>query len=233
MLLALVETLDVLERVAQDLADRERAALQPALGEAEDPPLGVVHQRLHVVLGLERLRDDLTRGLDELAQHGTVADDRRVRAEVRGNGALLDEQGQRRGPAHEFELIASPELFGQRQHVHGLAPIEEGQHRPVDHAMGLGVEVRGPEDLDHARERVAAFHEDGAENGALGVQVVRRNSRRNFQRAHGLTLPLTMCDDPQTRAECSSIKFRRESHAVDGFVDIRWVSPDLPWMTGG
>ena len=70
MFLSLVQALDVLERVAQDLADRERAALEPALGEAEDPPLGVVHQRLDVVLGLERLRDDLARGLDQLAQHG-------------------------------------------------------------------------------------------------------------------------------------------------------------------
>jgi hypothetical protein len=184
VLFALVQALDVLERVAQDLADGERAAFQAPLGEAEDPALGVVHQRLHVVLRVERLRDDLARGLDELAQHGAVADDRRVGAEVGGDGALLDEQGERGGPAHELQLIAAPELFGQRQHVHRLAPIEQGEHRAVDHAMRVGVEVRGLEHLDHARKRFAAFQKDGAEHGALGVQVVRRNSRRNFERAH-------------------------------------------------
>src|SRR6266478_7627773 len=37
VLLPLVEALDVLEGVPEDPADRERAAFEPALGEAEDP----------------------------------------------------------------------------------------------------------------------------------------------------------------------------------------------------
>src|SRR5262249_7110558 len=110
VLFSLVQALDVLERISQNFADGKRAAFQAPLGEAEDYPLGVVHQRLDVVLGVERLRDDLARRLDELAQDGAVADDRCVRAKICGDGALLDEQGERGGPAHELELIAAPEL---------------------------------------------------------------------------------------------------------------------------
>src|SRR5207247_10458737 len=42
--LALVESLDVLERVLEDLADRKGAAQEAPFGEAEDPALGVVHE---------------------------------------------------------------------------------------------------------------------------------------------------------------------------------------------
>ena len=106
VLLALVEALDVLEGVPEDLADRQGAAFEAALGQAEDLSLGVVHDGLHVFLGLERLRDDLARGLDQLAQHRHVPDDRRVRAEVRGDRPLLDQEGQRGGAADELKLLA-------------------------------------------------------------------------------------------------------------------------------
>jgi len=62
VLLALVQALDVLERVLEDLADGERAALQPALGKAEDALLGIVHERLDILLGVEGLSD---LGLDD------------------------------------------------------------------------------------------------------------------------------------------------------------------------
>ena len=72
----------------------------------------------------------------------------------------------------------------RREQVDRLAAVEEGQHRVVDRAVGLGVEVRGPEDLDDARQRLAALEQDGAEHGALGVEVVRRDARREFDGAH-------------------------------------------------
>src|SRR5262249_4770472 len=65
VLLPLVQTLDVLEGVLEDLRDGQRAAFEPALGQAEDALLRVVDQRLNVLLGIERLTDDVRRGLDE------------------------------------------------------------------------------------------------------------------------------------------------------------------------
>ena len=107
VLLALVQPLDVLERVVQDVLDGNRVALEPPLGQAEDAALGVVDQRLDVLLGLERLRDDVRRGLDQLAQDRHVAHDGRVGREIRRHRALLDQQGQRGGPADQRQLIRS------------------------------------------------------------------------------------------------------------------------------
>ena len=55
-----------------------------------------------------------------------------------------------------------------------LAAVEEPEHRFVERAVGLGVEVLGPKDLDHAREGVSALQEQGAQDRAFGVEVVGR-----------------------------------------------------------
>src|SRR5581483_3317568 len=74
------------------------------------------------------------------------------------------------------------QLLAQRERVDGGAAIEEREHRLVERAMRLRVEVGGAQHLDHARQRLAPLEQDGAEDGALGIQVVRRNARRNFER---------------------------------------------------
>ena len=157
--LTLVETLDVLERVLEDLADGQRAALQPALRQAEDALLRVVDQRLDVLLRVEGLRDDLGRGVDELAQDGHVPHDLRVGMQVGRDRCLLDQERQRRRPAHELELIAPAELLLEREHVDRLAPVEEAEHDVVHRPVGLGVEIGGPQDLDDAREGLRALVE--------------------------------------------------------------------------
>ena len=40
------------------------------------------------------------------------------------------------------------------------------------------------QDLDHPRQRLTTFEEDGAEHGALGVEIVRRDARGDLERAH-------------------------------------------------
>src|SRR5687768_8910448 len=184
VLLPLVEPLDVLERVLEDFADGQRAALQPPLGETEDTLLGVVDERLHLVLGVEGLRDDLRRRLDELAEDRHVAHDRRVGAEVGGDRRLFHEEGDGGRTADELDLVGAAQLLAERERVDGRAAIEQREHRLVERAMRLRVEVRGAEHLDHARQRLAAFEQDGAERGALGIEVVRWNPGREFQWAH-------------------------------------------------
>src|SRR6059036_319328 len=106
VLLPLVEALDVLEGVLQDLADRQCAAFETSFGEAKDLPLGVVHQGLNVFLGFERLRNNLARSLDQLAEYSHVPNDRRIRTQVRGDRPLFDEKGQRCRSADDLELVA-------------------------------------------------------------------------------------------------------------------------------
>src|SRR5262245_7488708 len=175
VLLSLVQPLDVLERVAEDLADWQRAALESPLGEPEDTALGVVDEGLHVLLCLECLTDDLRGRLDQLAQDGHVTDDAGVRGEMRGDGGVLDQQCQRGGTADSLQRVAPPQLFVQRDEVDGLTAVEEAQRRLEDPAMRFRVEIRGAKQLDDARHRLAPFEERRAEDGALGVQIVRRD----------------------------------------------------------
>ena len=64
VLLAVVERLDVLDRLGQDLADGERAPLEAALRDAEEHLLGPVQERLDVVRLLVALLHDLAGDAD-------------------------------------------------------------------------------------------------------------------------------------------------------------------------
>ncbi len=230
VLLALVEALDVLERVLEDPADGQRAAFQSPLGEAEDPSLGVVDEPLHVLLGLERLGDDLGRRLDQLAKHRHVPDDVGIGAEVRGDRGLLHEQGQRCRPAHEVDLAAAAQLLAKGDHVDGLTPVEEDLHRREDGPVGFGIEVGGAEELDEPRQRLTALEEHGPEHRALGVEIVRGNTGGNFQGAHGRESPSSIRDDRRALPHLSSTKFV----SVSNFVDMSWTSggetTENPWI---
>ena len=234
VLLPLVQPLDVLEGVLEDLADGERAPLEAPLGEAEDAALGVVHERLDVLLRVEGLRDDLGRGVDELAQDGHVPHDLRVGMQVGRDRRLLDQERQRRRPAHELELIAPAELLLERQHVDRLAPVEEAEHDVVHRPVGLGVEIGGPQDLDDARERLAPFQQHGAEHRALGVQVVRRDLRRDFDGAHRRVSPRVdiIRSDVERCAPIGSRKIVAERRGGEQTVDTRWVSRADDVQTG-
>src|SRR4029453_2362760 len=87
------------------------------------------------------------------------------------------------------ELVAAAELLGQGEDVDGLAAVEEREHGLIGESMRLGIEVRGLEKLDHPRQGLAALEEDRAQHRALGVQVVRRDSRRNFETTHAREPP--------------------------------------------
>src|SRR5216117_151749 len=181
-LLSLIQMLDVLERVVENLLERNRTPLKTTLGKGKNLALGVVDQGLDVLFGLERFRDELSRRLNELTERPHVADDLRVGDEVGGDRRLLDQERERGGPPDELELLRAAELLAERDEVDGLTPVEQAQHRRVHHAVGLRIEIGGPEYLDHARERLTAFQEEGAEDRAFGVQVVRRDPGRQVHR---------------------------------------------------
>jgi len=69
-------------------------------------------------------------------------------------------------------VLASAQLLVQGDEVDRLSVVEEPQHRLVDRAVRVRVEVGRPEDLDEARQRLAAFEEHGppsqllSDNGA-------------------------------------------------------------------
>ena len=164
----------------------------------------------------------MRRGLDQLAQHRHVADDRRVGGEVGGHRSLLDEQREGRGAADQRKLVRAPQLLLQREEVDRLAAIEQVEHPAIDRAMRLGVVVRVSQDLDDARQRLAALEEDGAEHRALGIEVVRRDAGRQLQRAHRCCRPMSsMRPDLPRRAAAGSTKIAVSRQFVDTSVDGR------------
>src|SRR5207245_2652227 len=58
-LLSLIQMLDVLERVVENLLERNCTPLKTTLGKGKNLALGVVDQGLDVLFGLERFRDEL------------------------------------------------------------------------------------------------------------------------------------------------------------------------------
>ena len=101
---------------------------------------------------------------------------------MRGDRGFFHEQRDGGRTADELKLVGAAELLAESQRVDGRTAIEEGEHRLVHRAMRLRVEVRGSQNLDHARQRLAALEENGAEHGALGVEIVRRDARGHFER---------------------------------------------------
>src|SRR2546429_8745881 len=87
---------------------------------------------------------------------------------------------------------------------------------------------RGPPALDHARQRLAAFEQDGAEDGAFGVQVVWRDPRRQLQGAHRHASPqaTNMWLDGGRAASIRSRKICTEHRRGEEPVDRRWISSE-------
>ena len=161
MLLAVVEPLDVLERVLEDGPDGHRRALHAALGDLEDQSLGVVEQLVDRLARLVALPDDLRRDADQLAQDGLLADDAPVGQEMGGGRGLFHQPRQGRGAADLFELGAPPQLLRHREQVHRLIALEEPDHRVEDLAMTLLVEVGRLQELDRLGQALA-LEQDGA-----------------------------------------------------------------------
>ena len=74
----------MVDRLGQDLADGERAPLEPPLRDAEEHLLGRVQERLDVVGLLVPLLHDLAGDPDHLAEERLLADDPGVRRELGG-----------------------------------------------------------------------------------------------------------------------------------------------------
>ena len=80
--------------------------------------------------------------------------------------------------ADRVELAGLLEVLDERQRVDRLAERVEVEHRLVDEAVGLAVEVLGLEALvDDQRGERGVRQQDGAEDRLLGLEVLRRGDR--------------------------------------------------------
>ena len=111
-------------------------------------------------------------------QQRVLAHDLRVAAGVPGGRHDAGQLVHGRRAADLLELAHLAQAVGHRQHVDRLALVVEREHRLVDRAVALAIEVLGAQALlDHERVQRAVREQDRAEHGLLGVEVVGRRDR--------------------------------------------------------
>ena len=137
--------------------------------------LGLLDELARARLVAEHALLDLVGGLQQPPQQRVLAHDLRVAAGVAGRRHDARQLVHGRLPADVIELAHLAQPVGDRQHVDRLALVVERQHRLVDRAVALAVEVLRAQPLfDHERVQRAVREQDRAEHRLLGVEVVRR-----------------------------------------------------------
>jgi hypothetical protein len=89
--------------------------------------------------------------------------------------SVVAELGEIACPTDRLELTGTLQSLGHRDHVDGLAVLEEFQHGPKDAPMSLTVKVFGVQKIRDLDDRVTV-DEDRTEHGLLGVKVLGRQS---------------------------------------------------------
>ncbi len=130
--------------------------------------------------------------LQQPPQQRVLAHDLRVAARVAGGRHHAGELVDSRLAARVLELARLAQAVGDGQHVDRLALVVEREHRRVDRAVALAVEVLGAQALlDHERVQRAVRQQDRAEHRLLGLDVVRRgdHARGGARRRRWMSRP--------------------------------------------
>ena len=169
----------------QDLADAAEVLLAIVVGDLEHGALGPLDELSRRRLVPVDMGLDLVGRCQQAAQERAVTDDLRVLAQVADGGDGRRERVDLRLPAGRVEPTARAQVLGDREDVDRLARREQGEHRLVDLAMALAIEVLDLEPLlDHERVVRAIGEEHRSEDGLLGLdRVRRRDARRGALRA--------------------------------------------------
>ena len=173
--LRLVEHIDALERAHEDALDGLEAIRRLRARHGEDLLLSRIHDALDGLCVLVGGAGDFRRGVDEAAQLGLLLDDLRV---VRDIGRRRHDVGDRRDErdaADLLELAVLAQLLGQRDEVDCLVVLGELQHRIVDTAVRLAVEVLRLQDFLCLDNRLFLDHHR-AEDRLFRLNVLRRHA---------------------------------------------------------
>ena len=175
--------MQLVELLVEDLFDRAEVLLAVVAGDLEHRLLGLLDELARRRAMVEHALLDLVRRPQQPPQQRVLAHDLRVAAGVPGGRHHPGQPVDRRDPADLLELAALAQAVGDRQHVDRLGLVVEREHRLVDRAVALAVEVLGAQPLfDHQRVQRAIRQQDRAQHRLLGLEVVRR---RDHARGRG------------------------------------------------
>ena len=170
-----VQVVEPVVGVVQQRLERGEARVDAFLADREELGLGAVDGLLDLGRVLVADPGDPARGADEIAQDRLALDDPRVLGGMDRGRGLVAETGEVGPPADRLELLAPLERLRDGDDVDGLTALEQVDDGGVDPAIGLAIEVLGPQelgDLDHG----IAVDEDRAEHGLLGFETLRRQA---------------------------------------------------------
>jgi hypothetical protein len=171
------ELFDLREALLHQVPHRHEARLDAVIGDRENRTLGFVQNQIGVLIGLVRIGDDLVRRVNQRPQRCLLLDDLGVVLDVGGPRHTVDERRDVGGASDFIELTSAPEFLFERDQVNRLAALRELCH-PLEDAPMRVAKKRAR--IDHRRSDVerVVVDEDGAEDGALRVEVVRERSIR-------------------------------------------------------
>ena len=115
---------------------------------------------------------DLAGGADQVPEDRLALDDPGVLHGVDGGRRLVRELREIGPAADLLQVLATFERLGDRDEVDRLPPLEELEHRLVDRAVGLAIEVLRLEEFRDLDDRLA-IDQDGAQHRLLGFEAVR------------------------------------------------------------
>ncbi len=194
-----VEVVEPVVRVVEERLERREAGGDAPLADGEELRLGAIDRLLDLGRILVADAGDLAGRPDQVPQHRLALDDPRVLGGVDGGRRLVRQGAEVGPPPIGFEVAAALERLRDRHDVDRLAPLEEVQHRGVDAAVRLPVEVVRLEelgDLDHG----VAVDQDRPEHGLLGFEDCGgRRSIMRSRRWHGGCDRFTVAEIPAAR----------------------------------
>jgi hypothetical protein len=132
-----------------------------------------IQQLVRLMPGLIDPACYLGAGPEEVAEDGLLLENLRVVDHVGGGGDLPGQGGEVGVAPHALEVIGPREVLAHGHQVDGLALVEEVEHGAEDLPVAFPVKVFLGDDVDGLEEGVA-LQENGAQDGLLRFQVLRR-----------------------------------------------------------
>ncbi len=199
------QPVQLVELLVQHLLDRPEVLLAVVARDLEHRLLRLLHQLARRRLVAQDALLDLVRALQQAPQQGVLAHDLRIAAGMAGGRYHAGQFVHSRRAADRLQLAHLAQAVGDCQDVNRLALVVQREHRFVDHAVALAVEVVRPQPLfDHQRVQRTIRQQDRAEDRLLRVEVVRR---RDHARG-GASCAVGLRDGAHELAECRSAPAR-------------------------
>ena len=169
---ALGAGVDAVVCLLQCLLQGVRLAGDAHLGDVQDLAFGRFQQlvgRLGLVVGVA---EDLSAGVDQVADDCLVADDAGVVLGVGSGRGGVPELGQVGVAADVLDLLLFAQVLGQGNQIDRVAAVIQGHDGLVNFDVMVEVEILGAEDLDDvADDAVVAQH--ASHHAALGFSTLR------------------------------------------------------------